>query len=266
MKYAEINFDPDDIALNDILINGIKFVDNSIIIPCRALDSQMEIICLHLSNLPFLGESALLESLKVYGEILDVRILLKSTTRTYMCTGYTVLNVSSQHIKFKQLTHLIPWDEKREQSFYAVWNQISHYYRYCYEKWRVIVVCPKRSTRTSCWNCGIDGHMAARCARDKPSKRTRKQPETSIAIQPSVDQAPTLLANTESSETTDTPTLDIDVYPSGENPVPYDETLPYNPQVVIPIPLSTSTSAIIVSPSKTEPKRSQIHAEQKPCE
>jgi hypothetical protein len=55
MKFAEINFDPDDIALNDFLTNGIKPVDNSIIIPCRALDSQMEVIHLRLLNLPFLG-------------------------------------------------------------------------------------------------------------------------------------------------------------------------------------------------------------------
>jgi hypothetical protein len=53
MKFAEINFDPDDIALNDFLTNGLKFADNSIIIPCRALDSQMEVIRLRLSNLPF---------------------------------------------------------------------------------------------------------------------------------------------------------------------------------------------------------------------
>ncbi|KAG1057026.1 hypothetical protein G6F43_001127 [Rhizopus delemar] len=126
MKFAEINFDADDIALNEFLTNDIKFADNSIIIPCRSLDSQMEVIHLHLSDLPFLGESALLEglqkSLKAYGEILDVEILLEPTTRTYMCTGYAVLNVYSQHTKFKQLTYLIPWDEKCEHGFYAVWN------------------------------------------------------------------------------------------------------------------------------------------------
>ncbi|KAG1320204.1 hypothetical protein G6F57_019730 [Rhizopus arrhizus] len=177
MKFAEINFDPDDIALNDFLTNGLKFADNSIILPCRALDSQMEVIRLRLSNLPFLSESALLEglqkSLTVYGEILDVGILLEPITHTYMCTGYAVLNVSSQNIKFKQLTHLIPWDEKREQSFYAVWNQMPHYCRYCHEEGHVVVDCPKRRARTSCWNCGIDGHMAASCTRDKPSKRAR---------------------------------------------------------------------------------------------
>ncbi|EIE91395.1 hypothetical protein G6F46_011881 [Rhizopus delemar] len=270
MKFAEINFDPDDIALNDFLTNGLKFADNSIIIPCRALDSQMEVIRLRLSNLPFLSESALLEglqkSLKVYGEILDVGILLEPITHTYMCTGYAILNVSSQHIKFKQLTHLIPWDEKREQSFYAVWNQMPHYCRYCHEEGHVVVGCPKRRARTSCWNCGIDGHMAASCTRDKPSKRARKQPEANVAVQSSVEQAPTSLAITESAVTTDTPTTDVDVYPNVENQVHHDETCPHNPPVVIPTHISTSTSSIPVSPGKTGPKRSRVHATQKPYE
>ncbi|KAG0934421.1 hypothetical protein G6F29_010006 [Rhizopus arrhizus] len=240
MKFPEINFDPDDIVLNDFLTNSIKFVDNSIIIPWRALDSQMEVIRLRLLNLPFLGESALLEglqkSLKVYGELLEVGILLEPITHTYMCTGYAVLNVSSQNIKFKQLTHLIPWDEKREQSFYAVWNQMPHYCRYCHEEGHVVVDCPKRRARTSCWNCGIDGHMAASCAHDKPPKRAH------------------------------TPTIDVDAYPNVENPVHHDETCPHNSPVVIPIPLLTSTSSTTVSPGKARPKCSRIHAAQKPYE
>ncbi|KAG0744522.1 hypothetical protein G6F57_006854 [Rhizopus arrhizus] len=211
MKFAEINFDSDDIALNDFLTNGIRFANNSTIIPCKALDSQMEVIRLRLSNLPFLGKSALLEglqkSLKIYGEILDREILLEPTTRIYMCTDYAAFNVSSQHTKFKQLSHLIPWDEKCEQGFYAVWNQMPRYGRYCHEERHVVVDCPKCRARTSCWNCGIDGHMTASCTRDKPSKRARKQPETSVAIQSSVEPAPTSLSIIESSETTDAPTI-----------------------------------------------------------
>ncbi|KAG1253333.1 hypothetical protein G6F57_016368 [Rhizopus arrhizus] len=190
MKFAEINFDPDDIALNDFLTNGLKFADNSIIIPCRALDSQMEVIRLRLSNLPFLSQSALLE----------------------------------------------------------VWNQMPHYCRYCHEEGHVVVDCPKRRARTSCWNCGIDGHMAASCTRDKPSKRARKQPETSVAIQPSVEEASTLLVTTEYPETTDAPTIDIDTCPNVKIKF-------------IPIPSSTT-----VSPGKTGPKRSRVHATQKPYE
>ncbi|KAG1136872.1 hypothetical protein G6F37_010589 [Rhizopus arrhizus] len=232
MKFAEINFDSDDIALNDFLTNGIKFVDNSIIILCKALDSQMEVIYLRLLNLPFLG------------------IQLEPTTRTYMCTGYAVLNVSSQHTKFKQLSHLIPWDEKRKQGFYAVWNQMPHNCRYCHEEKHVKVNCPKRRARTSCWIVVLLVIWLLHV----------------LAINHLSGLAPTLLATTESPKTIDTLTIDVYVYPSGENQVPYDETLPHNPPVVIPIPLSTSTSSTTVSPGKAGPKCSRIHAAQKPYE
>ncbi|KAG1157862.1 hypothetical protein G6F37_006318 [Rhizopus arrhizus] len=214
MKFAEINFDPDDIALNDFLTNDIQFAD---------------------------------------------RVLLKPTARTYICTGYAVLNVSSQHTKFKQLRHFIPRDEKLEQGFYAVWNQTLRYCRYCHEEGHVVVNCPKRRARASCWNCGIDGYIAASCTCDKPSKRAQKQPETSVTIQSSVEQAPTSLAITESSETTDAPTIDVDA----ENQVHYDETLPHNSPIVPSTPLITSTSPITVSPGKTGPKCCRIHAAQK---
>ncbi|EIE78414.1 hypothetical protein RO3G_03118 [Rhizopus delemar RA 99-880] len=141
-----------------------------------------------------------------------------------------------------------------------------HYCRYCHEEGHVVVDCPKRRARTSCWNCGINGHMAASCTRDKPSKRARKQPEANVAVQSSVEQAPTSLAITESAVTTDTPTTDVDVYSNVENQVHHDGTCPHNPPVVIPTHISTSTSSIPVSPGKTGPKRSRVHATQKPYE
>ncbi|KAG1392502.1 hypothetical protein G6F60_012028 [Rhizopus arrhizus] len=102
-----------------------------------------------------------------------------------------------------------------------------HYYRYCHEEGHVVVDCPKRRATASCWNCGID--------------------EISVAIQPSVEEASTLLATTEYPETTDAPTIDIDTCPNVKNQVHPDEALPHNPPV-------------------TGPKRSRPHASQKPYE
>ncbi|KAG1323882.1 hypothetical protein G6F63_012814 [Rhizopus arrhizus] len=118
LKFAEINFAPDDDALSECLANGTTFADKSIILRCRALDTHMQVVRLRLSNLPFLNEKAMMKdlekSLRKYGDILDVGILLEPTTGTYMCTGYAVLNVASKTETFEYLTHLIPWDEQRE--------------------------------------------------------------------------------------------------------------------------------------------------------
>ncbi|EIE78298.1 hypothetical protein RO3G_03002 [Rhizopus delemar RA 99-880] len=147
LKFAEINFAPDDDALSECLANGISFADKSTILPCRALDTHMQVVRLRLSNLPFLNEKDLMKglekSLRKYGDILDVGILLEPTTGTYMCTGYAVLNVTSKTETFEPLTHLIPWDEQRECGFYAVWNQMPVYCRYCHEEGHVVANCPK---------------------------------------------------------------------------------------------------------------------------
>jgi hypothetical protein len=107
----------------------------------------------------------------------DVGILLEPTTGTYMCTGHAVLIMASKAEIFEPLTHLIPWDEQRECSFYAVWNRMPVYCRYCHEEDHVFAHCPKRKTRHTCWNCSVVGHIAAECLREKPSKNARKQPE-----------------------------------------------------------------------------------------
>ncbi|KAG1135710.1 hypothetical protein G6F37_013537 [Rhizopus arrhizus] len=155
-----------------------------------------------------------------------------------MCTDYAVLNVTTETKKFKSLTHLIPWDEKEKYGFYAVWIQMSQYCRYCYEGFHVVVNCSKRRARYTCWNYGVYGHMATSCIRDKPSKHALEQLETGDIAQSSVDPDPTLPEIT--------------------------KTLLHDPPVVSPTPLVASTSSIAASTDKTGPKRSRMHAAQKP--
>lgn len=64
LKFAKINFEPEDDALQDILTKKLKFADSSIIIPCEALYTSMQVVGLLLSNLPFLPETELLEGLQ----------------------------------------------------------------------------------------------------------------------------------------------------------------------------------------------------------
>ncbi|EIE84390.1 hypothetical protein RO3G_09100 [Rhizopus delemar RA 99-880] len=193
LKFAEINFYPADKVFNECLTNSVKFAENSLIIPCRAMDNHMQVVRLCLSNLPFLGEKALLESLqkslRKYGDILYVVILLEPTTSTYMCTSFAVLNVSSKDTQFENLTHLIPWDEQRECGFYAVWNQMPVYCRYCHEEGHVVANCPKRRIKHTCWTCGAVNHLAAECSRDKPSKKARKQPAAIFRPSTSVESS-----------------------------------------------------------------------------
>ncbi|KAG1148148.1 hypothetical protein G6F38_003720 [Rhizopus arrhizus] len=88
-KIAEINFDPLDPAIDQILKDGITFENDAVrLLPCRALDPAVPLVRLRLSNLPFLKEDILKEQLKMslepYGSVLDLGILRESHTGTYM--------------------------------------------------------------------------------------------------------------------------------------------------------------------------------------
>jgi hypothetical protein len=95
LKFAEINFVPDDDTLSECMTNGIIFADKSTVLPCRVLHIHMQIIRLRLSNLSFLNEKDMMKglekSLRKYGDILDVGILLEPTTGTVRTVNVVTL-------------------------------------------------------------------------------------------------------------------------------------------------------------------------------
>ncbi|KAG0763740.1 hypothetical protein G6F62_003198 [Rhizopus arrhizus] len=151
--------------------DGITFENNAVrLLPCRALDPAVPLVQLRLSNLPFLKEEILKEqlkkSLKAYGSALDLGILRKSHTCTYIGTGYAILS-------------------SEDKGFYAVWSDVSTYCRYYHAEGHAIPDCPKKRSSRVCWNCRASGHIAAECAKNKTFKKARKTP---TAPQDRVDQ------------------------------------------------------------------------------
>ncbi|KAI8366203.1 hypothetical protein BD560DRAFT_447975 [Blakeslea trispora] len=178
LRYAEICFDDDDVTVvSSFLKEGLRFADGSVVIPCKALGPHMEVINVRLSSLPFLREPKLLkglkESLSPFGEILDVGIFLDPASKTYACTGYAVLNVKKKEGAYCPLTHLVPWEDSEDLSFYAVWKQMPPYCKYCHAEGHILANCDKRKAKFSCWTCGANGHMAASCPKDAPQKKPK---------------------------------------------------------------------------------------------
>ncbi|KAI8884367.1 hypothetical protein K501DRAFT_284871 [Backusella circina FSU 941] len=146
-KVAEINFDIEDSAHKRIVEEGIVFADKSIAIPCRACENGVSIAHLKLSNLPFMQEKALSEglgkSLAPYGEVLDVGMLVESISKTYMCTGYAILETTLKADAYKDLTHAIKWSGSgTRKDFYAVWSDMGEYCQYCHSEEHTINDCP----------------------------------------------------------------------------------------------------------------------------
>ncbi|KAI8884366.1 hypothetical protein K501DRAFT_247893 [Backusella circina FSU 941] len=152
---AEINFDPNDKAINTILEKGVCFDNQFTIIPCKAIDDNMDIVYASLYSLPFTSEKELgellEETLSEYGDVLDVGIFLESTTKTYMCTGYTILNVSPKAEPYTPLSHKIPCLKSYVGSFYASWKGMPDYCHYCHVQDHITDTCPNTETGERVW-------------------------------------------------------------------------------------------------------------------
>ncbi|KAG1374967.1 hypothetical protein G6F61_008872 [Rhizopus arrhizus] len=157
-KIAEINFDPLDPAIDEILKDGITFENDAVrLLPCRALDPAVPLVRLRLSNLPFLKEDILKEQLKMslepYGSVLDLGILRESHTSTYMGTGYDILSVPKNDDRSSPLSHHLPWYHSEDEGFYAVWSDMPTYCRYCHAEGHTVPDFPKKRSSRVCWNC-----------------------------------------------------------------------------------------------------------------
>ncbi|KAG1300472.1 hypothetical protein G6F64_012669 [Rhizopus arrhizus] len=93
-----------------------------------------------------------------------------------MGTGYPILSVPIGNDSFLPFTHHLPWSIVLDEGFYAVWNDMSTYCRYCHQEGHAVSECPKKRSTRVCWNCHKTGHIAAECSKDNPSKKARKTP------------------------------------------------------------------------------------------
>jgi hypothetical protein len=117
----EINFGLRNPDFDTILNNGIRFNDQSILMPCIALNHQVNPTFVLFYNLPLFAEdplrNLLKSSLSQYGTLLDVGILLEPNTDTYMGCGYAIIDIPSD-LKVP-LNPVIKYDNNE---FFAVWN------------------------------------------------------------------------------------------------------------------------------------------------
>ena len=178
LRFAEISFDEEDIQVTTFIEKGLCFDDETIILPCRALEPHMDILSVRLSKLPLLNETKLLsglkDSLSPFGQILDVGLLLEPEHKTFMGNGFAILDISKKNGDLSPLTHVIPWKNNKEQAFHAVWSKMPKYCKYCHENGHAVADCPTRQRRFSCWNCEETGHLAKNCPRrSAPTKKAK---------------------------------------------------------------------------------------------
>jgi hypothetical protein len=181
---------------NSIAKNGIVFQDAKLrILPSRAIDENAKIINLKLSNLPMLPRQSvtagLEQSLKIFGKVLDLGINTERNTGLFMGSGYAVLDVHQNEstpveAKFLELSHQLSWCESSTELFYATWNNMPTWCRYCHKDGHTKFDCPLSKARIICYACHEMGHRSFECTRrntpvNTKNKRVRKSYLTKTA-------------------------------------------------------------------------------------
>lgn len=177
-----------------IISSGLVVDDQLTLYPVRPLPPDYEVTRLKLSQLPILPktelEAGLRRSLTPFGQVVQLGLYEETNGGWFLGRSYAVLvHRPGQH--YQELCHRISYGVvgTTERSFYATWENMGTYCRYCHETDHSIQACPTRPVRT-CYNCHRPGHIAVACPHP-PSALAHKKPRVAIS---ETSKAPALSA------------------------------------------------------------------------
>ena len=164
--------------LERAITQGLPFKNNVIIKACKALADQSQIKKVRLSKLPFMNETKLvagiLQSLSLYGHVLDCGIYKDADSGLFMGNGFAILDRQSvaNEQPYSEMAHVIPWCTTIDRC-YATWATMPLTCSLCHTAGHSVATCPQgRAATRTCWTCGTSGHIS----RDCPEKNTKFGP------------------------------------------------------------------------------------------
>ncbi|KAL0078987.1 hypothetical protein J3Q64DRAFT_1734307 [Phycomyces blakesleeanus] len=150
--------------------DGFEFQSKRVI-GMQAMSHEAKIIKLNLFNLPCFDMDELLVVLQTnlsrFGNVLDAGIYQEPKYKTYMGTGFAVLdlqqNDSSRLQPFSPLTRTITFPPD-PHLISVTWNTISEDCIYCHKASHTRINCPIQQQKSLfCWNCMKRGHLPKDC-------------------------------------------------------------------------------------------------------
>ena len=163
--------------LDTVLTQGLSFTDSTIIKPYEGLSGNAQIKKVRLSKLPFMDQDklveAILQSICLYGKVLDCGIYLDAESGLFMRNGFAVLDIQpiEGEQPFSKMAHVIPWCTTND-CFYAIWSSMPQYCSCCHVAGHSISICPDNpQAHRTCWSCGCVGDISHDCE-DKIIKAT----------------------------------------------------------------------------------------------